>query len=151
MASPQVMPTDFEGWNHCRLLTFSAAHPESLERVIDSHQQYMKQHPDRLPSLEFTLLNHREHLLHRGYCVTTGKEPLHVSVQSKSKPPSQVCFVFNGQGGQWAQMGKELMEQHPTFHEDIRRMDRYLQRLQDGPRWTIEGNSPSAFLLSPLS
>ncbi|GKZ77685.1 type I Iterative Polyketide synthase (PKS) [Aspergillus niger] len=137
-ANVHVTPTDFEGWNHCRLLTFSAAHPESLVRVIESHQQYIKQHPDRLPSLEFTLLNHREHLLYRGYCVTTGKEPLHVSVQSKSKPPSQVCFVFNGQGGQWAQMGKELMEQHPTFHEDIRRMDRYLQRLQDGPRWTIE-------------
>ncbi|GKZ27184.1 type I Iterative Polyketide synthase (PKS) [Aspergillus brasiliensis] len=137
-ARPPVTPAISGTGRYFRLLTFSAAHPESLERVVHSYQQYIEQHPSSLPSLEFTLLNHRERLLHRAYCVTTGKEPLHVSSQSESQLPSQVCFVFNGQGGQWAQMGKELMEQHPTFQDDIRRMDRYLKRLQDGPCWTIE-------------
>lgn len=47
--------------------------------------------------------------------------------------------MFNGQGGQWAQMGKELMEQYPSFRNDIKRMDEYLSRLEDGPRWTLEG------------
>ncbi|GKZ35753.1 type I Iterative Polyketide synthase (PKS) [Aspergillus brasiliensis] len=138
IARSPVTPAISGTGRYFRLLTFSAAHPESLGRVVDSYQQYIEQHPSSLPSLEFTLLNHRERLLHRTYCVTTGKEPLHVSSQSESQPPSQVCFVFNGQGGQWAQMGKELMEQHPTFQDDIRRMDRYLKRLQDGPCWTIE-------------
>ncbi|KAI3001897.1 hypothetical protein CBS147345_8491 [Aspergillus niger] len=49
-----------------------------------------------------------------------------------------IARVFGDEGIHIGSMGKELMEQHPTFHEDIRRMDRYLQRLQDGPRWTIE-------------
>jgi hypothetical protein len=36
-------------------------------------------------------------------------------------------------------MGKELMEQYPSFRNDIKRMDEYLSRLEDGPRWTLEG------------
>ncbi|GAQ06065.1 lovastatin diketide synthase LovF [Aspergillus lentulus] len=140
LAGSRVIPATIDGGNGntYRLLTFSAAHPESLDRIVDSHKDYIKRYPSRLPSLQLTLLNHREHLPYRAYCVTTGLEPFQVSSLSTCRPSSQVCFVFNGQGGQWAQMGKELMEQYPSFRNDIKRMDEYLSRLEDGPRWTLE-------------
>ncbi len=52
-------------------------------------------------------------------------------------PP--LAFVFSGQGAQWPQMGKRLMEHDQQFLSDIRAMDDVLSQAKIPPTWTIEG------------
>lgn len=48
-----------------------------------------------------------------------------------------VCFVFAGQGAQWASMGKELLEEFPTFKESIMSLDSTLKNLPHPPPFCI--------------
>lgn len=48
-------------------------------------------------------------------------------------------FVFTGQGSQWPEMGKRLIQEVMIFRSCIRRLDQYLQSLTEGPEWSIEG------------
>jgi acyl transferase domain-containing protein len=66
-----------------------------------------------------------------------------VSSFSKSKASSEIVFVFTGQGSQWAQMGKELMEEYSAFSDDIKAMDDVLAELPGPPGWTIQSSSPA--------
>lgn len=87
---------------------------------------------------------------HRAFCVTSGGSPLEISPFIRTTSPPKINFVFTGQGAQWAGMGKELMEDFITFHEDIKAMDKVLAQLPDPPTWTIEGGTylslPSSYL-----
>ena len=46
-------------------------------------------------------------------------------------------FVFTGQGGQWATMGKALIEQSPLFRQTLARCDAVLRQLPDAPDWSF--------------
>ena len=49
-----------------------------------------------------------------------------------------IAFVFTGQGAQWPQMGKELIEEFPSFRRSIQEMDAVLQGLPEEPSWTLQ-------------
>lgn len=55
---------------------------------------------------------------------------------SFSKLP--IAFVFTGQGAQWPQMGKELIEEFPSFRRTIQDLDSVLQAIPNGPSWTLQ-------------
>ena len=57
------------------------------------------------------------------------------SVKVKASP--NITFVFTGQGAQWGGMGKELIEDFPSFDDDIRLMSRILQNLPNPPFWDL--------------
>ncbi|KAG6354258.1 hypothetical protein INS49_004863 [Diaporthe citri] len=96
------------------LLLFSANHPESLKKGAINIEEYVKNHPDRVEDLAYTLAQRREHLKLRSYCIVQdGTTPFQVSAQFKSQGPRQAAFVFTGQGAQWVHMGKELMLEYP--------------------------------------
>ncbi|KAI9820043.1 MAG: Type I Iterative PKS [Pycnora praestabilis] len=120
------------------ILLFSGNHQDSLRRSIDNLSDYVKNNPSALSDLAYTLSVRREHLPHRAYSVTNGVQPLIISPFCKAGPVPQISFVFTGQGAQWAGMGKELMNEYPSFYEDIRTMDRHLARLPHPPSWKIE-------------
>ncbi|KAH0565158.1 Type I Iterative PKS [Trichoglossum hirsutum] len=124
-----------------RLLVFSANHPSSLRKLISNYQQYVEENPSSLDDLVYTLSVRREHLSHRAFCVMNRDMPLDVSPFSKAKTPSEIVFVFTGQGAQWARMGRELIEEYSTFSDDIKAMDDILSKLPDPPGWTIQGHS----------
>ncbi|MEU4230025.1 type I polyketide synthase [Nonomuraea sp. NPDC026600] len=42
-------------------------------------------------------------------------------VRAVARPGAQVAFVFSGQGGQWAGMGRQLLRSSPVFAEEIGR------------------------------
>ena len=46
----------------------------------------------------------------------------------------------SGLGAQWPQLGLTLMHEFPGYLETIRNLDAYLNELQDGRNWTIEGD-----------
>lgn len=48
-----------------------------------------------------------------------------------------LAFVFTGQGAQWAQMGKELIEEFPTFRQSITQLDAILQHLPHPASFSI--------------
>jgi acyl transferase domain-containing protein len=120
------------------LLVFSAHHASSLQRSLIEYQHYIQGHPDRLPELAYTLSCRRSHHPHRAFCVTDGSEPLEFSPLAKSKKSPELTFVFTGQGAQWAQMGKELIQDYPDFSADIEHMDGVLSNLLNSAGWSIK-------------
>ncbi|KAI0377764.1 putative polyketide synthase [Hypomontagnella monticulosa] len=122
-----------------KLLLLSAGHPDSLKQMQQNYQGYAAEHPERLTDLAYTLSHRREHLPIRGFCITKGDDDEVVySPPFTSQPQKKVAFVFTGQGAQWPQMGKELLETYPDFLNDIREMDRVLQQQDSPPEWRLE-------------
>jgi acyl transferase domain-containing protein len=110
---------------------------------IKGLKHYVESNPGLLGGVAHTLGERRDHLPHRSFCIADDSESsldFETSQKAGAKPPAAV-FVFNGQGAQWAGMGKSLIRSSPSFRQDIREMDQVLQSLVDPPRWTIEGLS----------
>ncbi|KAL7783077.1 hypothetical protein V8C37DRAFT_397515 [Trichoderma ceciliae] len=122
-----------------RLLFFSAKHPVALRRMIEDHQIYHRSYPSSLQDMSFSLAAKREPLSHRAFCVAKGTDdwaPVYAP-KAGSNESAKLVFVFSGQGAQWPQMGKELIQSEPSFTRSIDDMDRFLHTLSDGPNWTL--------------
>lgn len=57
--------------------------------------------------------------------------------ENQSYPKLPIAFVFTGQGAQWAQMAKELIEEFPSFRRSLVELDNAIQKLPEAPQWTI--------------
>jgi len=53
--------------------------------------------------------------------------------------PRSLIFIFTGQGAQWAEMGKKLIEDFPSFRDNIKEMDNILAWCNTPPSWSIFG------------
>ncbi|KAK1975937.1 hypothetical protein LZ30DRAFT_667738 [Colletotrichum cereale] len=122
-----------------KLLLFSAKHPQALEKMTKRHQTYCLAHPDRLGDMAYTLAMKRDTLSHRAFCVANGIDDLTTikSTRHGYHEAAQLVFVFTGQGAQWAQMGKSLIENIPSFKSSLIQMDNVLQQLPDAPAWKL--------------
>jgi acyl transferase domain-containing protein len=126
------------------LLVLSAKNDVSLQDSGVKHAKYLEKHgPDRLLDLSYTLATRRDHHEQRTFAISDGEEALvfQPSVRVKNSTKSLV-FIFTGQGAQWAQMGKELIDDFPSVQEDIEEMNRILAQSHTPPSWTIEGIVP---------
>ncbi|KAI0477937.1 hypothetical protein GGR56DRAFT_432914 [Xylariaceae sp. FL0804] len=123
------------------LLLFSAKHPNALKRTIESQQAYHLSHPYRLGNLSYSLAMKRDAFDHRAFAVTDGLDDWTAKFSTRIAPPREpqsLVFVFSGQGAQWAQMGKELIQVYPSFEESIKSLDRHLHALEDdAPDWSL--------------
>ncbi|KAL8908900.1 MAG: hypothetical protein Q9171_005243 [Xanthocarpia ochracea] len=135
------------------LLVFSAKHPNVIYRMAEDHESYLSAHPESLADMSYSLGSRREVLNHRAFCVTTGEEEFNFSEVDKSDDgqPPKVVFTFTGQGAQWAQMGKDLIENDMTFQESIRALDLHLSQLPEPAKWRIEDEILRANKQSRLS
>ncbi|KAK1988472.1 beta-ketoacyl synthase domain-containing protein [Colletotrichum cereale] len=125
--------------NH-RLLAFSAKSPVSVQNLTDKIRDYLIQSPGKLSNVAYSLAARRETHTHRAFCVTDGNGALQISPVTKSRGSTpELVWVFTGQGAQWAQMGKELVEQEPLFRERINSLDKVLGGLPEPPSWTLQG------------
>ena len=124
-----------------KLLVFSAKHPESLKRSAADHESYINSRPESINDMSYTLGVKREVLAHRAFCVTDGQGTFDLSRIQKStlKSPPSIVFCFTGQGAQSAQMGKELIQNVPSFKKTIEHLDQVLASLDDPPRWKLLG------------
>ncbi|KAF4879129.1 Highly reducing polyketide synthase FUM1 [Colletotrichum siamense] len=122
-----------------KLLLFSAKHPQALEKMVRRHQAYNLAHPDRLSDVAYTLAKKRELLSYRACCVSNGIDdfPTFKTPRHGFYDPAHLVFVFTGQGAQWAQMGKSLVENIPSFKLSLEAMDSLLQQLPDSPAWNL--------------
>ncbi|KAI1078223.1 hypothetical protein F5B20DRAFT_548487 [Whalleya microplaca] len=128
------------------LLPFSASNPKSLtSRVSDLAQLDLG--TTSIVDLAYTLGAKRSHLSTRGYVLAGHRtlhsdldvDKLHTTKPGVPYPKLPLAFVFTGQGAQWPQMGKELIEEFPSFRHSIERMDKVLQLLPHPPTWTLRG------------
>jgi acyl transferase domain-containing protein len=132
-----------------KLLLFSAKHPEALERMVRDHQFYYMGNTSRLSDMAYTLAMKRETLSYCAFCIADGVDdwkPFN-STRHGSYDHGMLVFVFSGQGAQWAQMGKALIESIPSFRGSMEEMDKVLQSLRDRPKWTLRGPYYSFLIL----
>ncbi|KAH6658527.1 KR domain-containing protein [Truncatella angustata] len=143
-----------------QLLVFSANTSDSLRRQIVRNQKYLEQSPAAACDIAYTLGSRRTHLNHRAFSVANNgiisySSPLGKAPQSST----DIIMVFTGQSAQWPQMGLELLRSNAIFEKSIRRMDKILQNLPDGPDWSIaaelakpagESNLDQAYISQPL-
>lgn len=50
-----------------------------------------------------------------------------------------IRYTSPGQGAQWPGMGRDLMAAFPAYLNTIRRLDGFLDELEDKPAWRLEG------------
>ncbi|KAI8626383.1 hypothetical protein F5Y19DRAFT_221991 [Xylariaceae sp. FL1651] len=92
-----------------------------------------------LHDLAYTLSERRSRLWHRAY-VTTRNTEIEVNDFTLAKKNSQtpkIGFVFTGQGAQWPQMGKELLQFFPWTRNILEELDQVLQTVENPPTWSF--------------
>ena len=122
-----------------KLMVLSANTQESLKRQLGNYQEYLAAHPERVSDVSYTLSHRRERLPHRTFFVMRDGSITEASPFTKvsgSVPP--ITMVFSGQGAQWPEMGRDLIEKDPDFRRDIVAMDDILKGLKHPPEWSIE-------------
>ncbi|KAJ5952535.1 polyketide synthase [Penicillium vulpinum] len=92
-----------------------------------------------LPDLAYTLSERRTRLFHRAFVKTRNTELDESSfvLGKKSSEPPRFGFIFTGQGAQWSQMGKNLLEFFPWTRSILEELDDVLRRLPDPPTWSF--------------
>ncbi|KAF9888394.1 hypothetical protein FE257_008672 [Aspergillus nanangensis] len=122
------------------LLVYSANSTEALQQVMCTYKAWAQRNPDRIGDLAFTLANKREHLPYRAFAVANLMGSLTASGLSKSGEPPNVVMVFTGQGAQWPQMGRCMLQSsiYSVFKQRIQSLDTHLQTLSHAPDWGIE-------------
>ncbi|CAK1361377.1 Lovastatin diketide synthase LovF [Cercospora beticola] len=124
------------------LLPFSAHDLDTLRANIAATRDVADQYDTE--DLAYTLAARRSRFSHRGYAVVNKTSTAHdleeqaISI-GKRGHGANIVFVFNGQGGQSVQMGKDLMQDFPSYLQSIRELDKVLQSLgKHAPPWSLE-------------
>ncbi|PYI09750.1 ketoacyl-synt-domain-containing protein [Aspergillus sclerotiicarbonarius CBS 121057] len=122
------------------LLCFSADDEMSLRHYLNCMTQHLDaSHSNiRIRDLAYTLGMRRSQLFHRGFVVCDRLDSVpSVVYGKKSIRPPRIGFVFTGQGAQWAQMGRELLEAFEPARVAVRNLDHVLQCLAKPPAWSL--------------
>lgn len=122
-------------------LVFSANDEGSLQAYCKKLRQYLMNPSVKvtLPDLAYTLAERRTHHYNRGFMVakSTALDESAFVFQKKSTETPRVGFVFTGQGAQWSQMGKSLVENFPMASLLLKHLDDVLQSIPNPPSWSL--------------
>ena len=92
-----------------------------------------------LPDLAYTLSERRKLFWHRAF-ITTRTTDIHekdFTMGAHSRQPPKIAMIFTGQGAQWPQMGKPLIDAFPWTRVMLEELDRVLQAQRDPPDWSL--------------
>ena len=93
-----------------------------------------------LPDLAYTLSERRTRLWHRAFLSTrtlTDLDENDFVTGKKSSEIPRIGFIFTGQGAQWPQMGKDVLQYFPWTVDILQELDGVLQSLPDPPKWSL--------------
>ncbi|KAI4176186.1 MAG: hypothetical protein LQ343_001230 [Gyalolechia ehrenbergii] len=146
---PSVNEVESVELSHARnafLIPLSASKPESLEIQADRLVKSVEELSHNVVDLARTLGTRRSQLAERGFALVGQKTladdlqfaKLQKMVKGENYSPHPFAFVFTGQGAQWPQMGKELLQEFPSFRRTIEDLDAVLQTLAERPGWTLQ-------------
>ncbi|KAL5620753.1 hypothetical protein FOBRF1_003999 [Fusarium oxysporum] len=122
-----------------QLFVFSSHDKLGVRRIMESHIPYLESQGEDdtafLHNYAYTLGSRRSNLEWKHAVVAKSREDLIVKLQnideslfkrtSKNKQPN-ICFLFCGQGAQFAQMGKDLLP-FEAFHDALEAGSRYMK------------------------
>ncbi|KAK7955014.1 polyketide synthase [Apiospora saccharicola] len=93
----------------------------------------------KLSDVAYTLSERRTHHFHRGFVIADSLDisPDSMILGKKKAQPPRVAFIFTGQGAQWSQMGRDLIESFPLAKATIQKLDAALQTLPHPPQWSL--------------
>ncbi|KAH7629517.1 putative polyketide synthase [Sordaria sp. MPI-SDFR-AT-0083] len=123
------------------MIVLSANDASSLKNNIQSLVDHLN-NPRvqlRLPDLAYTLSARRTRLWHRAFVTTRSSkiETNDFTIGKKAENIPKIGFVFTGQGAQWPQMGKQLLEFFPWTRSILEELDTVLQSLPNPPKWSL--------------
>ena len=122
-------------------LIFSANDEESLRRYIRAIDKHLSNPSVKinLRDLSYTMSERRSHHFYRGYLVSQTPEVREESlvIGKKNTEAPRIGFVFTGQGAQWSQMGKNIVDLFPSATSLLSRLDNALQTLPNPPSWSL--------------
>jgi len=142
--------------NRSRLLVWSAADEDGIQRLSTAYREYLDAHFDHLgkgndqkllDEIAYTLGAKRSVLPWKSFLVASSLSQLHEVLQTTGLPKpirssstaaasgSGLVFVFTGQGAQWHAMGRELLS-YPIFERSVQEADTYM-RSQLGCEWSV--------------
>lgn len=147
--SSYLSPKDdiYDEEESCRpyILLFSANDAASLQGYVSKLDQHLSSLDVKvkLRDLSYTLSQRRSHHFHRGYVVARGSssaididyEATTYGKKAGEKP--RIGFIFTGQGAQWSQMGKAVVETFPAARPLLEKLDAVLQQLAAPPAWSL--------------
>ncbi|KUI67059.1 Lovastatin diketide synthase LovF [Cytospora mali] len=123
------------------VLLFSANDEDSIKSYINSLRKHLLNPMVSVdvPDLAYTLSERRTRHFHRGYIVTRdlALEPDSIVYGKQKSQSPRVGFIFTGQGAQWPQMGRSLVENFSEARDTIERLDRILRGLLHPPTWSL--------------
>ncbi|KAH0544910.1 Type I Iterative PKS [Glutinoglossum americanum] len=127
------------------LFKVSAVDSNALRRLSMKYVDYVETRNPNIQDLAYTLLSRRSTL--RQSFFFTARTLKDVVQMLRAESPKaliksdgktkNIAFLFTGQGAQWPQMGKALLEQSPLFKAVLLECERVLSSLTDSPTWSI--------------
>ncbi|KAL2069921.1 hypothetical protein VTL71DRAFT_14600 [Oculimacula yallundae] len=124
-----------------KLLIFSANDDTSLKKNIHNLSSHLINPAVSVDfdDLAYTLSERRSRHYHRGFLVTKTTSIAQGSVifGKKQSSPPRIGFIFTGQGAQWSQMGRELINTFPAAKATVQYLDEVLQTLPSPPPWSL--------------
>ena len=126
------------------LLPFSAHNDESLQSRVADLANMTVDHS--LADLALTLGCRRSRFSSRGFILARQhtlqddlcSENLQTQTEGTQHSRLPLAFVFTGQGAQWPEMGRQLMEEFPTYRRTIQSLESCLASLPDSLEWSLE-------------
>ncbi|KAL2759081.1 hypothetical protein ACRALDRAFT_1040872 [Sodiomyces alcalophilus JCM 7366] len=117
-----------------KLLVWSAPDEGGARRVSHSYERYIRElRPSTVADLAYTLAVRRSDFTWKSFVVAGGNLDASTGQLTSTAPVKatsnrQVAFVFTGQGAQYLNMGRELLD-YPVFRQSIERSDMTLGQL----------------------
>jgi acyl transferase domain-containing protein len=127
------------------LLVWSGSEATAIERISStfktllSRQSATSNQAQYLKDLAFTLSNKRSILPWKTFLLVSSMDDLRAKLDEMPKPirsstAPKLCFIFTGQGAQWARMGMELFR-FQVFQDSLLGAESYLKSL--GSKWSL--------------
>ncbi|PNY20705.1 Polyketide synthase [Tolypocladium capitatum] len=124
-----------------QLLVFSANDETSLRDNVKQLRKHLINPSVKvnLQDLAYTLSEKRSLHFNRGFLLSdkTALDEGALILGKKNPQPPKIGFVFTGQGAQWSQMGKALVDAFPTTKDVLKHLDQVLQTAVVPPSWSL--------------
>ncbi len=128
-----------------QVLVFSANDQQSLRNQFSAVDRHLSDPAVRvrLRDLAYTLAERRSRHYHRAYTLADDVRLDSQSLEwgTANAEPPKIGFIMTGQGAQWSEMGKDLLDNFPAARRRVRHLDKVLGHVSDPPTWSLFGKN----------